>query len=88
MIVVIAIIVYAVKGIEGLKNTGEFISSQLLGMQWLNSLIGILMGLIFGDNFMNTRWGEAIQFFVYDTIKIFVLLCLLIFDIYQFDIFV
>lgn len=80
-IVVIAIIVYAVKGIEGLKNTGEFISSQLLGMQWLNSLIGILMGLIFGDNFMNTRWGEAIQFFIYDTIKIFVLLCLLIFVI-------
>lgn len=80
-IVVIAIIVYAVKGIEGLKNAGEFISSQLLGMQWLNSLIGILMGLIFGDNFMNTRWGEAIQFFVYDSIKIFVLLCLLIFVI-------
>ncbi len=30
---------------------------------------------------MSERWGEAIQFFVYDTIKIILLLCLLIFII-------
>ncbi|MGI6701833.1 MAG: permease [Christensenellales bacterium] len=50
-------------------------------MKWLNSLIGLAFTGMFGDAFMATVWGKAIQFFVYDTIKIIFLLCLLIFII-------
>lgn len=81
VIAIIAVIVFAVKGFAGLKATANFLSNQVLGMQWLNSLLGMLFTAMFGEKFMQSRWGEAIQFFVYDTIKIFVLLCLLIFVI-------
>lgn len=36
---------------------------------------------MFGAEFMATRWGGAIRFFIYDMIKIIILLCLLIFII-------
>lgn len=66
---------------NGIRVLGAFISDQILGMKWLNSLFGLLFTSIFGDSFMSTHWGAAIQFFFYDTIKIFVLLCTLIFVI-------
>ena len=44
-----------------------FFQDQILGMKWLNALIGSAL--------------EALQFFLYDTIKIFVLLSVLIFGI-------
>lgn len=57
----------------------NFIQTQVLGMSWLNTLIGqflTLCGLT-----TSTRWTSALQFFLYDTIKITILLCSLIFII-------
>ena len=54
-----------------------FIQDQILGMKWLNALIEQLL-LMFGFN-LDSRIGGSIQFFIYDTIKITVLLCVLIF---------
>ncbi len=61
------------------KAVWLFFQNQILGMQWLNSLIGKAVTAI-GLN-PETRLGGGIQFFVYDTIKIFVLLSVLIFII-------
>ncbi|MDD3831892.1 MAG: permease [Clostridia bacterium] len=60
---------------------GEFISDEVLGMKWLSRLIGLALTAMCGADFMATHWGNAIQFFIYDTIKIFFLLCLLIYVI-------
>ena len=57
----------------------NFIQDQILGMKWLNSLIGRLLSVIGLD--ISTRIGGSIQFFLYDVIKITVLLCVLIFGI-------
>ena len=57
----------------------DFIQNQLLGMKWLNELIGKLLSLCGLD--ITSRIGGSIQFFVYDVIKIFVLLGFLIFVI-------
>lgn len=64
---------------EALRSIGEFIQNQLLGMKWLNEVIGSLLSLIGLD--INSRIGGSIQFFLYDVIKITVLLCVLIFII-------
>lgn len=56
-----------------------FIQDQILGMQWLNGLIGNLLSFIGLD--ISDRLGGSIQFFIYDVVKITVLLCLLIFMI-------
>lgn len=68
-----------VDGVNGIKVLGDFITDQILGMKWLNMLLGMAFTGMFGEEFMSTHWGGAIQFFMYDTIKIMVLLCLLIF---------
>ncbi|MEG1996238.1 MAG: permease [Oscillospiraceae bacterium] len=57
----------------------DFIQNQILGMKWLNELIGRLLTL-FGID-ITTRMGGSVQFFIYDVLKIMVLLCLLIFII-------
>lgn len=57
----------------------DFIQNQLLGMKWLNELIGRLLSVCGLD--LTTRIGSSVQFFVYDVLKITVLLCLLIFII-------
>lgn len=57
----------------------NFIQNQLLGMKWLNELIGRLLSVCGLD--LTTRIGSSVQFFVYDVLKIVVLLCLLIFVI-------
>ena len=54
-----------------------FIQTQILGMKWLNDLIGSFLGLLGLDT--GTKIGASVQFFIYDTIKITVLLCVLIF---------
>ena len=54
----------------------SFIQDQLLGMKWLNELIGTLLSAIGLD--ISGRIGGSIQFFLYDVIKITVLLCFLI----------
>lgn len=70
-----------VDGVRGITVLGNFITDQILGMKWLNTVLGLAFTAIFGEEFVATRWGGAIQFFIYDTIKIIVLLCLLIFII-------
>ena len=62
-----------------LQSIGSFLQRQVLGMEWLNQLIGGLLRALGLDP--ATRWGGSIQFFLYDVIKITVLLCLLIFVI-------
>lgn len=57
----------------------DFIQNQILGMEWLNELIGNLLSLFGLD--ITTRIGGSVQFFLYDVLKITVLLCLLIFII-------
>ncbi|MGB4595473.1 MAG: permease [Anaerolineaceae bacterium] len=57
----------------------DFIQKQILGMQWLNELIGGLLASLGLDT--TNRWVGSLQFFLYDVIKITVLLCLLIFFI-------
>lgn len=57
----------------------KFIQDQMLGMRWLNELIGkglSMLGLDVGE-----RAGGSIQFLLYDVLKITVLLCFLIFAI-------
>lgn len=68
-----------IDGARGIQTLGDFVSDQLLGFKWLNELLGMAFSAMFGSSFMATHWGGAIQFFVYDTIKIIVLLCSLIF---------
>jgi len=57
----------------------DFIQNQILGMQWLNALVGGLL-TSFGLDTAN-RWVGSLQFFIYDVIKITLLLCVLIFFI-------
>lgn len=54
-----------------------FIQDQILGMKWLNYLIEHFLTMLGFD--ITTRFGGSIQFFLYDVIKITVLLCTLIF---------
>lgn len=56
---------------------GKFITDQILGMKWLNTLIGNLLNALGLDT--TSRIGGSIQFFLYDVIKITVLLCVLIY---------
>jgi uncharacterized membrane protein YraQ (UPF0718 family) len=62
-----------------LKSIWDFFQSQILGMKWLNDLIGGGLGALGLDT--TNRWVASAQFFVYDVIKIVVLLCVLIFFI-------
>jgi uncharacterized membrane protein YraQ (UPF0718 family) len=57
----------------------SFIQEQILGMQWLNTLIGKGLRALGLDT--ASRWGGSILFFLYDVIKITILLCMLIFII-------
>lgn len=56
-----------------------FIQEQILGMKWLNVLIGNLLNTLGLDT--TEKIGGTVQFFIYDVIKIVVLLCPLIFII-------
>lgn len=57
----------------------SFLQDQVLGMKWLNEAIGRGVSLLGLD--AASRWGGSVQFFLYDAIKITVLLCTLIFGI-------
>ena len=56
-----------------------FIQNQVLGMKWLSAIIGNLL-MAFGFD-ITGKIGGSIRFFIYDVIKIVVLLCTLIFVI-------
>ena len=60
-----------------LKAIWDFFQNQIRGMKWLNSVIGSGLSVLGLD--LNNRWIGSIQFFIYDVIKITVLLCFLIF---------
>lgn len=57
----------------------ELIQDQVLGMKWLNELIGNVLSMFGLD--VGGRVGGSVQFFIYDVLKITVLLCFLIFVI-------
>lgn len=57
----------------------DFIQNQVLGMEWLNDIIGLLLSFLGFD--LSERIGSSIQFFIYDTVKISILLVTLIFII-------
>ena len=61
---------------EFLQNLLSLIQDQILGMRWLNQGIGLLLEKLGLD--VTSRWGGSVHFFLYDVIKITVLLCLLI----------
>lgn len=56
-----------------------FFQNQILGMQWLNAVIGALLEALGLD--VTGRVGGSVQFFLYDVVKITILLCALIFVI-------
>lgn len=62
-----------------MRNVWQFIQNQILGMKWLNDLIGNLLESIGLD--LDSKGGASLQFFLYDVIKIVILLCTLIFVI-------
>ena len=57
-----------------------WLNNQLLKMQWLWKLVEKLVERVFNLS-MDSRLGASIHFFIYDTIKIFILLGLMIFII-------
>lgn len=57
----------------------NFIQNQVLGMKWLNELIGVLLEKVGLD--ISGKLGGSIHFFIYDVIKITILLCTLIYVI-------
>lgn len=59
-----------------IRSIWDFIQNQILGMQWLYEVISKLLGLIGLD--IEGKIGGSIRFFIYDTIKIMVLLGILI----------
>lgn len=59
-----------------LGTVWDFLQKEVLGMNWLNRAIGSLLNACGLDT--ATRIGGSVQFFIYDVIKIFVLLGVLI----------
>lgn len=61
---------------QALKSVWDFFQNEILGMKWLNQLIGNLLEVCGLST--ETRLGGSVQFFIYDTIKIMLLLGVLI----------
>ena len=57
----------------------EFIQKEILKMNWLSVLVGNIIQLIGID--LDSQIGGTLHFFIYDVIKIIILLCTLIFII-------
>lgn len=57
----------------------DFIQNQVLGLKWLNTLIANMLVELGVD--IDGKLGGSFQFFLYDTLKITFLLCILIFII-------
>ncbi|TGE37557.1 permease [Desulfosporosinus fructosivorans] len=58
----------------------EWLNNQLLKMEWLSNMVKILVEQVLGLN-VQERLGGSIHFFIYDVVKIFLLLSILIFII-------
>ena len=61
---------------EILKPSWDFFQNEVLGMKWLNRVIGTILNACGLDT--GSRLGGSVLFFLYDTIKIMVLLGVLI----------
>ena len=61
---------------EALKTVWTFFQNEILGMHWLSRLIGTILNACGLDT--ASPIGGSVQFFIYDTIKIMVLLGVLI----------
>lgn len=64
---------------ETLKAIGLFIQNEILGMKWLDRLVANLLQSIGMD--LDTWYTASLRFFIYDVVKIFILLSVLIFTI-------
>ena len=62
-----------------MEAIGSFLMDQVLKMQWLSDLVAMLVDAFGLD--ATSQWGGTIHFFIYDTIKIVILLCVMIFII-------
>lgn len=62
-----------------IKSFWDFFQNQILGMKWLNEAIGNGLSSLGLD--VESKIGGSVQFFIYDTLKITILLCFLIFVI-------
>ncbi len=58
----------------------KWLNNQLLKMEWLSDLVRVLVEDVFGLDTAG-RLGGSIHFFIYDVVKIFILLSFLIFTI-------
>lgn len=58
----------------------QWLNDQVLKMEWLSNLFQYLVEKIFGLD-ITSQFGGSIHFFLYDVVKIFILLCVLIFMI-------
>lgn len=56
---------------------GSFFFDQVLKMEWLSAMFSNLLESAGID--VNAPWGASLQFFLYDTVKIVILLCAMIF---------
>ncbi|WP_163195651.1 permease [Clostridium thermarum] len=63
-----------------ISNFFGFLNDQLLKMNWLYEMVKLMVEKFFGLS-ISGRLGGSIHFFIYDTIKIFILLSVLIFMI-------
>lgn len=61
---------------KGCGKIWDFIQNQILGMQWLYDLLAQILNVFSVD--VQTKLGSSFHFFLYDVIKISVLLCTLI----------
>ena len=61
-------------------NIFAWFNDQFLKMKWLFNLIELLVERVFKLS-LDTRIGESVHFFIYDVIKIFILLSIMIFII-------
>lgn len=62
-----------------MTDVGTFIQEQILGMAWLNSLVSSALTALGVD--VTSQIGASIEFFIYDLLKIMILLIILIFVI-------
>ena len=58
----------------------SFLNNTFLKMTWLNELVGKLVSDVFNIS-LESQLGASLQFFIYDVIKIFILLSVLIFTV-------
>lgn len=65
---------------NALNTSFGFLNDQLLKMKWLWEIVRILVEKVFSLS-IDDKLGGSIHFFIYDTIKIFILLSVLIFMI-------